>query len=245
MNNGVYAAVLGSRMENFRMDVIANNLANADTVGFKAEVPRFQQHLDYLREDFSNAATNGTNDVGAYFQSVGRFEPGSIKTTGRMGDAAIDGDGFFVVQTPDGGQAFTRAGNFRINEEGNLTTSAGLPVMGDGGEITVGDAAEFHVEKDGTVIADGAAIGQLQIVGVENPESLQKRGANLLVPTQGTQINEEPEFQIIGEALEGSNVNVIREMTTMVTAGRQFEAYQRTIKMMDELNQRSTSLGRI
>ncbi len=242
MNNSIYAAVLGSRIEAFRLDVTANNLANATTPGFKSEAALFQTHLDYISKKEFDSNRNALDNAGKYLSTAGRFSPGPMQQSGREFDLAIDGDGFFAVQTPKG-EGYTRAGNFQLDTEGNLITPTGYPVLGEGGPITVDTSKDFIVSEDGTVFSGGAQVDRLRLVDVADKAGLQRVGSNIFTSRSGAAAESE-ESKVIQGALEGSNVNVMREMGTMVTAGRNFEAYARVISLVNDINSRSaTSLG--
>jgi flagellar basal-body rod protein FlgF len=244
MTNAVYAAVLGARVESMRMDVVANNVANADTPGFKADYAVFKNSLDFLSKNGAKSLGKAGNDISTFFDTTSSLRTGPIHSTGRKTDVAIDGDGFFVVQTPQG-ELYTRAGNFRTDLTGNLITSSGDLVMGDGGPIMVDPAKEISFGGDGTVYAGAEAVDKLRIVDFDRSD-LKKNGTNQFTTVQDAVEKAEPQFTIIPEALEGSNVNVVREMSAMVNCGRQFEAYQRAIKLLDDVNSRSTNtLGRV
>ncbi|MCC6158392.1 MAG: flagellar basal-body rod protein FlgF [Deltaproteobacteria bacterium] len=238
MSNAMWAAVLGSRIETQRLDVVANNLANADTAGFKADASVFQSHLDYIsRRDF-DFSRRSLKNINRYLDSATDQNPGPIMSTGRAGDLAIEGSGYFVVQS-ERGEAYTRAGNFRLDIEGNLVTASGDPVLGQGGPITLPVGAEFEVRSDGTIVVGAEEIDRVRIEDVQDPRQLRKMGASLFVKSASAAINAEPDYQIIDKALEGSNVNVMREMAVMVTAGRQYEAFQAAIRTMSQVNSRA------
>jgi flagellar basal-body rod protein FlgF len=244
MSNAVYAAVLGARVESMRMDVVANNVANADTPGFKADYAVFKNSIDLLSKDGAKALGKASADINTFFDTTSSLRTGPIHNTGRKTDVAIDGDGFFVVQTPQG-ELYTRAGNFRTDLDGNLITASGDLVMGEGGPISVDPAKEISFGANGTVYAGAEAVDKLRIVDFERSD-VKKAGTNQFTSVPEAEEKPEPKYTIIPEALEGSNVNVVREMSAMVTCGRQFEAYQRAIKLLDDVNSRSTnSLGRV
>jgi len=246
MNNAIYAAVLGSRIETMRMDVVANNVANVDTPGFKADYAVFKNNLDYVSGNGKGLKLIGREGAGinTYFSAEPSLVTGPIHATGRKTDVAIDGDGFFVVQSAKG-EAYTRAGNFKLDINGNLITSSGDLVMGDGGPIAIDPAKEISFGADGTVYSGTQSVDKLRIVDFER-SALKKAGTNLFAKDARAMEKPDPKFQIVPEALEGSNVNAVREMSAMLTSGRQFEAYQKAIKMMDDINSKSTNtLGRL
>lgn len=235
MNNGIWAAVLGSRIETQRLDVVANNIANADSPGYKSDISVFRNHLDYISQKQYDASRSTLTDINRYLGTATRFDQGEIRATGRMGDVAIDGDGYFVVQSV-AGEAYTRAGSFRADTEGNLITASGDLVMGEGGPIAIPPGADFEVRSDGTVVAGAEELDRLRIESVQDPRTLEKIGGNLFRKSATSVVDAEPDFVLLDQALEGSNVSVVREMVTMVAAGRQFEAYQSAIRTMNDVN---------
>ncbi len=238
MSNAIWAAVLGSRIETQRLDVVANNLANADSPGFKADASIFQSHLDYIsRRDF-DLSRKSLKNINRYFDTATDQTPGPIISTGRSGDMAIEGSGYFVVQSQRG-EAYTRAGNFRLDVEGNLVTASGAQVLGQGGPITLPPGADFEVRNDGTIVVGAEEIDRVRVEDVQDPRQLRKMGGSLFVKSATAAVNAEPEFQIVDKALEGSNVNVMREMASMVTAGRQYEAFQAAIRTIGQVNSRA------
>lgn len=243
MNNAIYAAVLGTRIESFRLDVVANNIANAGTPGYKSETPSFLSHLDYLSRPEYDASRKALKDVSKYFSTTSRFTAGPVRYTGRETDLAIEGEGFFVLETPRG-EAYTRAGNFHVDAEGNLVNSAGYPILGEGGPITVDPSEVFIVTEEGAVFSGSDQVDVLRVVDFNNAGGLKKLAGNVFINPGSAAQKPEPRFSIVQNALEGSNVNVMRQMTAMVSAGRRFEAYTRVIRLVDDINSRATqSLG--
>ncbi|MCL4235191.1 MAG: flagellar basal-body rod protein FlgF [Deltaproteobacteria bacterium] len=238
MSNAMWAAVLGSRIETQRLDIVANNLANADTPGFKADASVFQSHLDYISKRDYDLSRRSLKNINRYMNSATDPNPGPIMSTGRSGDMAIEGSGYFVVQSQRG-EAYTRAGNFRLDVDGNLVTASGDPVLGDGGPITLPVGAEFEVRPDGTIVVGAEEIDRVRVEDVQDPRQLRKMGSSLFFRSATAAVNTEPEFQVVDKALEGSNVNVMREMAVMVTAGRQYEAFQAAIRTISQVNSRA------
>lgn len=244
MTNGIYAAVLGSRIEAMRLDVIANNMANSETPGYRTDIPYFKAQTDFISDSSFDGSRKDVSGAGDNSGSKCNFQTGPIRHTGRKADIAIEGAGFFVVQTPQG-EAYTRGGNFRTNLDGSLITAGGDQIMGEGGPITIEQGLDFSFGEDGTIYVGEEAIDKLRVVDFETGV-LTKSGGNLFTKSGGGGEKPDPKYTIIPEALEGSNVNVVKEMASMITAGRQFEAYQRVIKALDEINSRSSSaLGKI
>ena len=227
----------------FRLDVISNNLANYATAGFKEDKPYFRDIMQFFSDNrFASQRRNAS--LSRSINSATNFSPGVIRQTGNELDVAIQGDGFFVAQK-DGQEIFTRCGTFRLDEEGRLTTPDGSLVMGEGGEIVVGPGA-LEVDSEGNIMVNGETIDKLKIIEFDDHKKLQKRSGNFFENKGAANPNDEPEFKIVHKALEMSNVNPVRQLAELVDAGRSFEAYQKIIKIIDDINQSSTStLGRV
>ncbi len=243
----MYTSISGKVAVTKQMELIANNLANASTTGYKAERPLFEKALSTqnkllsssLRKDI--AAPNNLSTE-SFIQLRGSFSDltqGAIETTSNPLDVAIDGPGFFVVQT-EAGERYTRAGNFRLDDQNRLVTQNGDPVQGSGGDITI-TGANINVASDGTVVADGVTVGQLRLVTFDSTQS-RREGGQLFSASGGATDIVSPKVQ--GGALEGSNVNAVRELTDMIMASRLFESFKNVDDAASRMNQaRNEKLG--
>ncbi|MCK5643913.1 MAG: flagellar hook-basal body protein, partial [Gammaproteobacteria bacterium] len=167
------------------------------------------------------------------------FSPGQLKQTGNAFDLAIDGNGFFCIQTP-GGVQYTRKGNFTLNHEGVLANQEGLPVLGNGGKIKFIDGKDFIVDKEGNISIDGEEIDTLKIVNFAVPHSLKKVGNTLFAPTGPGIIEEKAEgFGINQGFIELSNVNAIRVMLEMIEVLRGYESYKKVIQSVDDVTSKA------
>ena len=247
MISGLYTAASGMAAYQSKLDVLANNLANVDTPGFKADlftlIPSGVSPLDL------NGTTSPTGSVEPG-PTVLDPAPGVLKHTGNPLDLAIVGPGMFVVQTPQR-LAYTRAGNFSRSADGYLVTPEGFRVLGSGGPIQVAEQG-FTVDSRGQVSAVAGTgqvgtEGQLRVVAGPAPESLVKFGANLYVPAEGAGDPPDlPEAGIVQGAIESSNVNVVRSMVDILATMRSFEAYQRTVQAIDQTTRQATGdLGQV
>ena len=204
------------------VDVIANNLANANTTGFKRD---FGQILE--KEFGSEAATQV--DV----------SPGEVISTGNELDAALSGPGFFVVETSNG-ERYTRAGNFSLSGNGELVTKEGLRVLSTSNSpISIGEG-KVEIHDGGVVMVDGNEIATLKVVTFNDITKLQKEGMSRFVwrgAPGGVQVVSDPELR--GGYLERSNVSAIDEMVHLMSAYREFEAVQRALRtLMNEMDGR-------
>lgn len=258
MLRGLYTAGSGMLVEALRTDVIANNLANAQTTGYKKDVAvvrAFPAMLIRRIDDRSGgagatvAATAPSDLPGirmAGFPVVGElgagsivdevlpvFAPGPQRFTGNPLDVAIVGSGFFAVEMPEG-VAYTRAGSFTLSADGWLVTSEGRRVLGTSGPIAI-TGREAHIDDAGRVIVDGSVEGELAIWDFADPRGLRKIGASLFAPADGAAAPQlvEP-AAVAGETLEISNVNVVAEMVHLIAVQRAYEASQRAVQAHDQ-----------
>lgn len=244
MENAAYIGLSRQMTLRRELDIVANNIANADTTGFKVE-----QLL--VGTEIGDRARNHAVRPSASFvldKSVGRdFGQGALKQTGRTLDFAIEGEGaFFKVQ--DGqGEAYTRDGAFTIDPEGRLTTQAGDAVLGDGGEIILDPArGQVAVAEDGTISQDGELVGRLAVVRFDSLSVLQKGGDGLYRNASNTRPIEATDVQIRQSMLEGSNVNPLLEITNLIEISRSYERISKLIENNNDLSRRSVErLGRV
>jgi len=222
-----------------RHEAIANNLANADTTGYKADEVVFRTALDRaiwrLRDAQRGAPASdiGALSFGAEVDAViTDLRPAPITLTGRPLDVAIDGDGFFAVSTPQG-ERYTRDGAFRQAADGTLVTADGMPVLGTRGIIRSADAA-LTIAPNGDVLANGQVIDQLRVVQLRNAS---KEGASRF--TGGAQPLQQFNLQV--GALERANVSVVQAMVEMIMAMRAYEASHRAVLAQDETLQRAVN----
>lgn len=244
MVRGLYVASTGMNVQTQRMDIISNDLANVNTTGYKkdvAVVASFPEVLTSRLRDAQNHIPNngeiGMMTFGAKIDGIyTQFVQGSVRQTTSNNDVAIQGDGFFTVNTP-AGPAYTRDGSFIVNNEGMLVTQEGYNVMGENGPIELGEAflqegGEFVINDNGEISIGGQAIDRLQLVAFENNEALTKMGDNLyqaqgaVVPFTGS---------VAQGFLEMSNVNSVTAMVDMITVSRAYEANQKVIQTQDSL----------
>lgn len=238
MGSNAYIATSGATARFRDLDVVANNLANVGTPGFKRGESIFRAVFESslrggegrLQPGAPASAFVSTDLVGTDF---GR---GSADRTGSPLHALIDGQGFFEIET-ERGLRYTRAGNFIVNRDGLLATPDGNPVVGDGGPIAVPDG-DARIEPTGDVIdRNGNVIGRLSIVDFENRQGLQKEGSGLFRagPEQERFPIDRP--QLIPESIEGSNVEGARELATLVMLQRAFESNLQAMQRDDEATQ--------
>ena len=217
--------VQGGLRQDRKLEATSNHLANADTAGFKKDVVSFDRMFKaQLNTDFSQ---------------------GHIRTTDNKLDLALGDEGFFKVVTPDGIR-YTRDGNFTLNNEGTLVNQEGFPVQGDNGEIVL-NGENVQINKSGEITVDGVAVDILDIVTFEDLNKLKKQGADLFVYNgDGTADEQEPAgISVKQGALEGSNVQVVNEMVTMIDHHRMYETFQKMMMTFDEIDGKAiTEVGK-
>lgn len=245
MSGDIYLAAAGALACEKRLQLISNNLANADTVGFKMDRGYMKQidpaELPSLSaQSPEDLATSRAHLFWNNFSMYTDYSNGALKQTGNAFDLALVGNGFFCVQTPDGVH-YTRKGDFTLNSEGVLVTGNGWPVMGEGGEITVkGSAnphrsAKFVVDEQGNVAVDGKQVGSLRIVDFEQTNLLSKAGDTLFKPpAAGLPETKAENVQVSQGYIELSNVDSVKMMTEMIEVLRGYESYQKIIQSADE-----------
>lgn len=232
MDQGIYTAAAGAMAMELKLHVIANNLANTSTIGFKKDEVNFERYLKQL--DTSALATGEyqriSEDVIAKEYYIDTTQ-GAIRQTGNPLDVALSGDGYFVVSTEQGPR-YTRAGAFQRSQEGLLTDQEGNAVQGDGGDIAIGNGTVI-IARDGSVSVEGALVGTLQVVDIP-PDQLQKKGQNLFAVADGyaPTATENPKVQ--QGAVESSNVDSIKGMLGLIETQRAYEAFQKMMKTAND-----------
>jgi flagellar basal-body rod protein FlgG len=216
-----------------RQELIANNLANVNTPGFKTQrafSTLLKKSMGSSALKAGEAAPKPSGEGGRKITSIyTSFEQGRIEYTHRSLDLAINGEGFFVVDTPFG-ERFTRAGSFTLTDSGLLATYGGDLVAGQNGPIAIqGDAVE--IASDGRVVVDGEEVDTLKIVSFSSPEDLDRQGNTFASNTEPYHEVDFTETEIVQGALERSNVNPIDEMVEMIATHRGFEANQQGIRL--------------
>ncbi len=238
MDRMIYLGMAGAKTNMQRQDVLAHNLANASTTGFRAEL----QAVRAVPVRGDGASTR----VYALETTVGYDDAsGPINFTGRSLDVAMQGKAWMGVQGLDGTEAYTRFGSLAVNPEGTLVTQNGLTVLGDGGPITLPANTEPSIATDGTVSAKQAngkstTVGKLKMV---TPENKLVRGEDGLFRSgDGADLPADPNARLQDRSLEGSNVNPIENMVAMISAARQFETQMKLLQTAEADEKAATQL---
>lgn len=236
MDRMIYLSMTGAKAMMQRQETLANNLANANTAGFRAETVAFRA----VPVQGEGASTR----VYALDSTVG-FDPtpAPVQQTGRALDVAIRGQGWLAVQGLDGNEAYTRNGQLEVGGDGTLQTRNGLLVMGDGGPISIPPGSEVSIGGDGTITAKApngvlSNAGRLKLVTVPEGDRLLKGVDGLFRSGTGDPLPADPDVRVAEGALEGSNVNAVETMVGMIALARQFEAQMKLLSTA-EANERS------
>jgi len=253
MIKSLWTAKTGLEAQQTKMDVIANNLANVSTNGFKKSRAVFQDLLYQNmrqaggRNDMQNVLPAGLQ-IGSGVRPVAteRIQTqGSLEQTGNSKDIAIDGKGFFQVLMPDGNNAYTRDGSFQVNESGQLVTADGYPIQP--AVLIPQDALSITIGKDGVVTVtqpgsnQSTQVGQLSLSTFVNPAGLQSIGDNLYLETSASGMRNESTPGLNGAGrldqgyVETSNVNVVEEMVSMIQTQRAYEINSKAVQTSDEM----------
>lgn len=231
MNSGIYSALSGNIAAMKRLDVLSNNLANVNTPGFKKDRMTFES----LLQAAGTAPRAGATDAPVYSETAffTDHSRGSVSQTGNTFDLAIDGDGFFVVNTPEG-KAYTRQGNFKLDATGRLVTADGYEVSGGGPIVINGSRVEINAR--GEILVDGSPVGTLEVVDFPKPYALQKNGSALFTPTDPQAVAQPVQGEPVRQGyLELSNVSAVQEMVQLIETQRFFEMCSKAIKAYDDM----------
>lgn len=256
-NDGIFTAVSGAIAQQQKLDTISNNLANVNTPGFKRDAQVFQEYLSSYEkqgdvievprvpasiESFYNM--NGGDK--SYVDTKGtftNFSQGAMKPTGNPWDLGIEGKAFFEIATP-AGVRYSRNGSFTIDNQGRMITKEGFPVLaaGEAGNIEqrtirLNRASGLQVSNEGQIFQDGASIANLSLVEFDNPQALRKEGGSFYTinPNMDAQMKASNSHKLHQGFIEGSNVNMVQEMTDMIATTRMFESLQKAIKAQDSM----------
>lgn len=241
MDRLIYTAMSGAKYTMEQQATVSNNLANATTNGFRAQLNAFRA-APVIGDGYP------TRTFVADWTSGWDFSAGPLKETGRALDIAIDGPGWFAVESPDGSEAYTRDGGLKVDENGFLRTHSGLNVLGDNGPITVPPNMQVSIAADGSVSAippdDPAAeniVGRIKLV---NPDEklLVRNDDTLFRLRTGVPAEADAQVRLASGMVEGSNVNVVEAMVNMINLSRQFELQMKMIKTAESDAAKATQI---
>jgi flagellar basal-body rod protein FlgG len=266
MVKGLYTAWSGMVNEMNRMDIMTNNLANADTNGYKKEGATSQTFSEQLAVKIKDQSDDGLPvKLGGMYPGVKigetytDYSQGSFQVTDSEYDVALDGDGFFAISfTSKNGETsvkYTRDGAFTVNTEGYLVTKDGDYVLNQSGAdnsdpseasfIRLDPNQTFTIDEKGYIWQDGQEVAQLGVIDFEDYDYLEKYGENMYQPVDGATLTE-ANAKVRQGYIEASNVNVVTEMVNMITITRAYEANQKVIQTMDSLLDKAVnSVGKV
>lgn len=245
MSNGIYQATTGALLQQYRLDILSNNLANVNTVGFKED----RAHFEVIPAESSEPPD--TNDPAIQIQptvSPGdsalqyyiNFAQGPLRHTGNPLDLAIEGNGFFNVQTPDGVQ-YTRKGNFMLAENGQLVTQEGYAVLGQNGTIEL-QGGHITIGRDGSISVNGSTVDVINVTQFSDPQQLLKTdGSFFILPAEAAPGEPSDNYDLMQGYLELANVDPIKGMVEMIEALRVFEAYQKMLETLDNVDSQAVA----
>lgn len=238
MDNALLLSLSNQMVARRSMEVIANNIANMNTTGFKRESPIFQEYI---------VEVEGMGEFGREAQplsfvrdtlAVHDMSGGELATTGNQLDAAIEGDGFFTVSTPEG-ERYTRNGNFGLDDTGRLVTSSGHAVLDDGGSEIVfsPEETQITIARDGSISTDQGLKGRLGVVAFDNPQTMRPIGDSLW-EAEGPPLTTEGN-KVIQGMLEKSNVQPVVEMVRMIDIMRSYQSSTELLNAGEDLSRRA------
>lgn len=244
MDRLLYISMTGAAQNMRAQQTISNNLANVSTTGFQADLDAYKS-LALKGDGFDSRVFN------QHYRSGVDFQKGSMLNTGRELDAAIQGEGLIAVQAKDGSESYTRAGDFRVDQNGFLTTGTGLLVLGEGGPVSIPPYQKLDIGSDGSisVVALGQTADSVTIVDrikLVKPEldQLKKGSDGLLKMKDGVPAEPDGSVRLVSGTLESSNVNAVTELVKLLDNSRQFELHIKMMKTAEETDESSTKLMR-
>ncbi|MCB0345859.1 MAG: flagellar hook-basal body protein [Bdellovibrionales bacterium] len=250
MDRGLYTAASGGLARTRELDIVSNNLANVNTVGFKAQriITHQQSFSDTLASTLSDNDPSAQGDFDrtpgvVTAGTVTDFSQGPIRNTENPLDVALtQPNTFFVVNTPEG-ETYTRAGNFTLDAERNLVTADGMAVSGGGGQITL-PPGKVTIRDNGAITVEGEQVAALRVVRIDDLKSLERTDGARFKLAGGGQAEGIDNPRVIPGAVEMPNFNVVEAMVQMIDTQRAFESYQKSVRTIDELNEESLRVAR-
>lgn len=238
MDRLIYLSMAGAKATMQRQDVLAHNLANLSTAGFRAELQAFRAVP--VQGDGASTRVYALESTPGY-----SAEAGPLQTTDRALDVAMKGQSWLALQALDGVEAYTRAGALEVDAQGTLVSASGLPVQGEGGPIVLPPGAAVTIAADGSVSATlGKAapqvVGRIKLVSPEAP--LQRGADGLFRAADGNDLDADPNARLQSGALEGSNVSAVQTMVAMISAARQFEQQMKALQGAEQRDQAGQKL---
>ncbi len=243
MDRAIYIAMTAAKNNMLAQTARSNNLANANTTGFRADFEQARSQGVYYGDGHPTRAYSQSERPATDFSS------GALKETGRSLDLSLESEGFFVVAAPDGTEALTRAGDLHIDANGVLQTGKGLPILGEGGVIVLPPLESIEIARDGSITVQIQGQGPEALANIDrlklvnpNVAELEKGADGLFRLREDGEFNADPNVTVISGFLESSNVNVINEFTSILGLARQYETQ---VKLMSTMEQNADATVRL
>lgn len=245
MDRMLYVAMSGAKQNMLAQSINSNNLANISTTGFRADLAAARSMPVFGGTGHPTRVYSMTEKPGI------DFNQGAMSTTGRDLDIAVIGKGFIAVQSKEGTEAYTRAGDLTADNTGVLRTGAGHIVLGDGGPVTIPEAAKVDIGKDGTIsivqIGEEGGSTIIDKIKLVNPETkdLKRNEQGLFVLKSGENAEVDEDVSVVSGAVETSNVNAAATLVNMIELARQFEMQIKMLKTAEENNAQATQMMKL
>ncbi len=241
MDRMIYTAMTGAKHILNQQETNSHNLANATSTGFRAQIDSFRA-MPVVGESMTTRTMVVDSTVGT------DMRPGAIQPTGRDLDVAIQGRGWFAVLRPDGSEAYTRNGSFKVDENGQLLTASGMNVQGDGGPISIPPDSTISIAADGTISATSLAtpsaapnvVGRLKLVNPDDASMI--RGDDGLFTTGNGDADADAVVRVVQGSLESSNVNVIEAMVNMISLARSFDSQMKLMQTAENNDNKASQI---
>lgn len=243
MDRMIYIGMGGAKQAMEQQAAVANNMANVSTPGFRAQINNYRA-VPVVGDEMATRAMVVATTQGADMRS------GPLMQTGRPLDVAVRGDGWLTVQTPDGGEAYTRVGNLQVGAEGQLLTMDSLPLLGDAGPVVVPPGSSLTVAADGVITALGAGdpaagaseVGRLKLVNPAVSDLVRGDDGLFRILPGAAAPQADPGVRLLSGTLEGSNVNAVEAMVDMIANARRFEMQMKTLQTAESNDQQANKL---
>ncbi|NLT47062.1 MAG: flagellar hook basal-body protein [Clostridiales bacterium] len=247
MVRGFYSAAAGVLTQQKAIDVISNNIANATTTGYKSQSTVETSFGEHLVSRMSSSPGVAENNIGpgafmtANIDTYTDFSQGTLEYTGRNVDMAIQGEGFFLVESEKHGEVLTRNGRFELDEDGDLVLPGVGKVLGEGGREINLKSSNFTVRADGTIYEDGRETDRLFIAMGEEDSRLTNVGEDVFISSGGYQRADEESYKVIQASIEKANVNMAKELSKIIAGQGHFQSCAQILKIYDKINELSVN----
>lgn len=239
MENAQLVALSRQSILRKHLDVIANNMANINTSGFKSQSMHFSEYIMPVADGTAFEKPDRDISYVDMFTTRTDFTDGPVKLTNNEFDLALNSEGFFVVQMEDGTEAYTRSGAFRLDSTGQLISADGKPVLTEGGPITFSaEDGRVEIAGDGTIATEQGNRGRIRVVDFEDVRTLEKIGDTMF---RGENAAPAAQVRLVQGAVEGSNVYGVTQVTHLIEVTRAYDATSKVVKDLDELRRQAIS----